>query len=130
MVLYTQTPSYDDYIMHYGVKGMKWRHRKGISSAYNVLYSRNDIESLVDRAKLVGGKGNSGKSSSASKKESSGSKSGKTLAERIEAVKEEHTTPKKKIGDLSYLQVRDESQLPKIRANAKKLEELKKRPRK
>lgn len=27
--MYTQTPDYyNDYIAHYGVKGMKWRHRK------------------------------------------------------------------------------------------------------
>lgn len=31
MVGYNPTPTdfYEDYIAHYGVKGMKWRHRKG-----------------------------------------------------------------------------------------------------
>lgn len=31
MIGYTPTPSYDEYLQHYGVKGMKWRKRKANS---------------------------------------------------------------------------------------------------
>ena len=33
MTIYTQTPDYyNDYLAHYGVKGMKWKNRKGFLS--------------------------------------------------------------------------------------------------
>lgn len=129
-----------DTLAHYGVKGMKWKYRKGKTvapgSAYATLYKRNDIEKLVDAAKLVGKKGKSSTSTKAAKakKESSGkgsskekkeketkSTEGKTLKERIDAIK-----AKRSVNTNVSLQA-DRSQLPIARRKAAELEARKKR---
>ena len=130
----------EDTLAHYGVKGMKWKYRKGKTvapgSAYATLYKRNDIEKLVDAAKLVGKKGKSSTSTKAAKakKESSGKGSSKekkekeakstedkTLKERIDAIK-----AKRSVNTNVSLQA-DRSQLPIARRKAAELEARKKR---
>lgn len=131
----------EDTLEHYGVKGMKWRYRKrsGVdpNSALGRLQQRNDIETLVDRAKLVGRKGSSSNSKAAkgAGKKAAGAKAAKetkekegSLADRIQAVKDER---KEKVNK-NYLTLlkenfeRDRSQLPKARANALELEKRRK----
>ena len=133
----------EETLAHYGVKGMKWKYRKGKTvapgSAYATLYKRNDIEKLVDAAKLVGKKGKSStstkaKKEKAAKKESSGkgsskekkeketkSTEGKTLKERIDAIK-----AKRSVNTNVSLQA-DRSQLPIARRKAAELEARKRR---
>lgn len=135
----------EDTLTHYGVKGMKWRYRKrsGVdpNSAYGRLMARNDIESLVDRAKLVGKKGSSSKTSKAKgagKKAAAGSKAAKKetekksaattnpLQERIESIKKQKVD-KDYISALKNNLSRDRSQLPKAREKAIELEKRKKK---
>lgn len=136
----------DETLTHYGVKGMKWRYRKrsGLdpNSALGRLQSRNDIEALVDRAKLVGNKGKSSssktsKAKGAGKKAASGSKAAKKetekksaatnpLQERIESIKKQKID-KDYISTLKSELTRDRSQLPIARAKAAELERRKKK---
>lgn len=136
----------EDTLAHYGVKGMKWRYRKrsGLdpNSAYGRLMARNDIEALVDRAKLVGKKGSSSSKSSkakgAGKKAAAGSKAAKKetekksaaatnpLQERIESIKKQKVD-KDYISSLKSELTRDRSQLPIARAKAAELERRKKK---
>lgn len=131
----------EDTLAHYGVKGMKWRYRKrsGLdpNSAYGRLMARNDIEALVDRAKLVGNKGTSSKSSG-SKAKGAGSKAAKKetekklaaktnpLQERIESIKKQKID-KDYISALKYNLSIDRSQLPKAREKAIELEKRRKK---
>ena len=137
----------DQTLTHYGVKGMKWRYRKrsGVNpnSAYGRLMARNDIESLVDRAKLVGNKGKSSssktsKAKGAGKKAAAGSKAAKKetekksaattnpLQERIESIKKQKID-KDYISALKNNLSRDRSQLPKAREKAIELEKRRKK---
>ena len=131
----------EETLEHYGVKGMKWRYRKraGVdpNSALGRLQQRNDIEKLVDRAKLVGKKGSSSSSSKANgagKKAAGSSKAAAkekegSLQDRIQAVKDER---KQKV-DKDYVDYlknnlnKDRSQLPKAREKAAELEKRKKK---
>ncbi len=127
------------YLEHYGVKGMKWKYHKGMSG-YNVLRARTDVESLVDKAKLVGKKGSSvSKKEKATKEKSGSSKAAKEPKEKTE--KEAKTAEKGSIGKsigmkpskqyLEYLREHNRklntSQLPKARKKAQELEDKKKK---
>ena len=135
------------YLEHYGVKGMKWKYHKGKAvngmSGYNVLRARTDVESLVDKAKLVGKKGSSAakkeKAAKATKEKSGSSKAAKEPKEKTE--KEAKTAEKGSIGKsigmkpskqyLEYLREQNRklnaSQLPKARKKAQELEDKKKK---
>ena len=137
----------DQTLTHYGVKGMKWRYRKraGVdpNTAYGRLMARNDIESLVDRAKLVGNKGKASssktsKAKGAGKKAAAGSKAAKKetekksaattnpLQDRIESIKKQKID-KDYISALKNNLSRDRSQLPKAREKAAELEKRRKK---
>jgi len=50
MIGYTPTPDYyNDYICHYGVKGMKWRHRKSRGGGHG--FDTNSIEKRIRTTK-------------------------------------------------------------------------------
>lgn len=143
MIDYTPTPTnfYEDYICHYGIKGMKWKRHKyaSDSDAYKRLNAMGDDEywSRVKAAKLVGKKGSSSKSAKASagKKEGSGKAAKekkeketkkKTIAERDPIMKQQSHAAVSNILSQFNLQ-KDKSQLPKAREKAAELEKRKKK---
>lgn len=124
MIEYTPTPDfYNDYICHYGVKGMKWgKHikikpdaKEGLSDAYKQLANMSDEEyynrlSKVKLTKKSGGKsssstgskekkGSSGKSSSSSSGEKKSAAKSESSSEKSEK-KEATTTPKVTLSNL------------------------------
>ena len=104
---YTPTPDfYNDYICHYGVKGMKWHYHKpkvgeNASAAYKRVGSMSDKEynDILSRIKLTkSSKG--GKSAASKEKATKGSSekkasSGKGSAEKKESTKAEKTATEK-----------------------------------
>lgn len=131
-----------DYIEHYGVKGMKWKYHKpkaavNTASAYNRLQTM-DVESLVDKAKLVGKKGSSSKASSTKAPKEKKESSGKAAKEPKEKSEKETkaTSPSKTKGMKTTKQyfewLRQEnqknlSQLPKAREKVKELDDKEKK---
>lgn len=103
---YTPTPDfYNDYIAHYGVKGMKWGKKKvrpvvdeNASDAYKQLASMSEdkYQALLKKVKLVGKKkGSSSKSKTAKEKtgkKSSASSSAKKTSEKSEETKSTKST--------------------------------------
>lgn len=93
---YVSTPSYDEFLAHYGVKGMKWGKRKTGNQVYNQEMARrtgssayaelsklsdDEYQNLLSRFKLTGGKSSkssSSKSAKSSKSSGKGSKSAET----------------------------------------------------
>ena len=143
MIGYTPTPTnfYEDYICHYGTKGMKWGVRKryrmpSTSDAYKRINAMSDDDywKKVDAAKLVGKKSSS-KTTKA--KAAAKEKSGKVSKEKKEKeVSTKPETTREKTGSTfskQYLTMmqqqlqKDRSQLPKARAKAAELEKKKKR---
>lgn len=143
MIEYTSTPTnfYEDYICHYGKKGMKWKRHKyaSDSDAYKRLnvMSDDDYWKRVNAAKLVGKKGSSSKATKekAAKKESSGKAAKekkeketkeKNIANRDPVMKQQSHAAVSNILSQFNLQ-RDKSQLPTARAKAAELEKRKKK---
>lgn len=143
MIEYTSTPTnfYEDYISHYGTKGMKWGVRRryrmpSTSDAYKRINTMSDDDywKKVDAAKLVGKKSSS-KTTKA--KAAAKEKSGKASKEKKEKeVSTKPETTREKTGSTfskQYLTMmqqqlqKDRSQLPKARAKAAELEKKKKR---
>lgn len=128
MIEYTPTPDfYNDYICHKGVKGMKWRYHKrtGLdpNTAYGRLQKRNDIESLVDKAKLVGKKGSSKSSTKGTKEKTGSSKAAKETKEKKE--KEEKKTTEKETATKSVSkQQLENAKAALAKANTSKLDQI------
>ena len=96
---YVSTPSYDKFLSHYGVKGMKWGKRKTGNQVYNQEMARrtgssaygelaklsdDEYQNLLKRFKLTGGKSSkssSSKSAKSSKSSGKSSKSSKTASD-------------------------------------------------
>lgn len=135
MDTYTSTPTnfYEDYISHYGTKGMKWKRHKYASNsdAYKKLNAMSDDDywKRVNAAKLVGKKGSSSKATKekAAKKESSGKAAKeKNIANRDPVMKQQSHAAVSNILSQFNLQ-KDKSQLPMVRAKAAELEKRKKK---
>lgn len=144
MDTYTSTPTnfYEDYISHYGTKGMKWKRHKyaSDSDAYKKVNAMSDDDywKRVNAAKLVGKKGSSSSKSakaSAGKKEGSGKAAKekkekepkeKNIANRDPAMKQQSHAAVSNILSQFNLQ-KDKSQLPTVRAKAAELEKRRKK---
>ena len=141
MIEYTSTPTnfYEDYISHYGTKGMKWGIRRryrmpSTSDAYKRVNAMSDDDywKRVNAAKLVGKKGSSA-SKTAKAKAAKKEAAGKSAKEKKTAEKEKVSTqdikaskPAYQVGNyINFLKQelqRDRSQLPKARSKAEELE--------
>jgi len=106
---YTPTPDfYNDYICHYGVKGMKWhKHNAAMakatgSSAYATLagWSDDEYQKRLARVKLTNGRSSS--SSSKSKSSGSSSSGSKTSSSAKKETAEKKTTTKDKEEKVVY----------------------------
>ena len=125
-------PPLEDALMHYGVKGMRWRHKKGakLSLAQKKLagMSGDAYQKLLKGVKLVGKKG-----SSASSKATKGSAGGKGSAVKEKKEKETKEIQGKvqmspKFSNfMESLHLQPKSQLDTARERANELE--KKRPK-
>lgn len=115
----------EETLAHYGVKGMKWKYHKSPgsypNSAYGVLQKRDDIESLVDKAKLVGKKGSKASSAKGAKEKSGSSKAAKEPKEKKE--KEETKNTKKTTKSVSTQQLAN-AKAVLAKANTSKLDQI------
>lgn len=98
---YVSTPSYDEFLSHYGVKGMKWGKRKTGNQVYNQEMARrtgssaygelaklsdDEYQNLLKRFKLTGGKSSKSSSSKSSKSSGKSSKSAETKSKSSKTV--------------------------------------------
>lgn len=99
MILYTETPSYDNFIAHYGVKGMKWGKRN-INPHIDLGHYRSkmDPEALKAWEERNGEKKETTKSttSTSSTSKSSGKKSGSSSKKKTSSSKKSSSSGSKK----------------------------------